>query len=124
MTSDVLSWVNWVKGTDRSEALASVFWEQGFGSSASNHADLVTALLSWRKGQPWGQARPENCPGTSHPKTFSQVGQASEATVLTSQRAVTTALPTSREHGKLRRLENGIKSLVEPFVGPDAQQGA
>ena len=62
------------------------FWEQGFGSSASGHGDLVTARLSWSKGQAWGQAKPEKCLGTKSPSVLSQVGQVLGSPSLTSQR--------------------------------------
>ena len=69
----LFSLVNWVKGSDGerlSDGRWDLFlWEQSFGSFASGHGGPVTGLLSWSKGQAWGQARPENRAGSDSPQS-------------------------------------------------------
>lgn len=127
LLSEVLfSWANWVKGMDGERLPIGCwhpfFWEQGFGFAASGHGDLVTAGLSWNKGQAWGQARPENCPGTNSLSALSQVGQVSGSLPSALRGYNNTVLMTSGEHRRQRKLEKvntwGFKGSRKTTQGP------
>lgn len=103
----LFSWVNWVKGADGGRLLDGpwhLFWEQGFGCPASGHGGRVTAWRSWSEGQAWGQARPENCPGTDSPQ---------------SPRPSGTSLSTPFPH-----LSGGSDNTVLPLAGILKTKGA